>query len=99
MKCKKIMYTQVRFVGVFLLNYNTKGKTMKKYISCLITLILGVGVTLGAANKLPVKVEKYQKLPRLVEPTNFHTDIEDGKSQPVIHRRCKMVYHHNSQKV
>ena len=73
------MYTQVRFVGVFLLNYNTKGMTMKKYISCLITLILGVGVTLGAANKLPVKVEKYQKLPRLVEPTNFHTDIEDGK--------------------
>ena len=58
---------------------------MNKYITCLLALILGVGFTFGAENKLPVKVAKYEKLPRFVEPTNYHTDIEDGNSQPVIH--------------
>ena len=58
---------------------------MNKYISCTITLILGIGITLGAVDRLPVKVAKYQKLPRFVEPTTFQTDIEDGKSQVVTH--------------
>ena len=59
---------------------------MNKYISCILTIVLGIGVALGAVHKLPAKVSKHQKLPRIVEPTTVQTDIEDGKSQVTTHR-------------
>ena len=52
---------------------------MKKYITFILTFVMGIGIAFGAVHKLPAKVEKYQKLPRIVEPTTYQTDISDGK--------------------
>ena len=59
---------------------------MNKYISFLLILIFGIGVVTAEVQKLPSKVQKYQSLPRFVEPAPTQTDLEDGSSQPVVHR-------------
>jgi len=52
----------------------------------MFTLIFGVGLVFASAQKRSDKVEKYQMLPRFVEPTQYQTDIEDGSSNPINHQ-------------